>query len=286
MTNRDWATVFWLVIVATLVLRSADLRGQLRGIVRILFEWKILVPLGAVLGSIATSTYIAAQLDLWTPALTHDTVVWSIGPAMVLFFAVASTSREPHFFRKAMTRTIGLTVLVEFYVNLVVFSLPAELLLAPLVTILVLLSTVAGTQPRAQQVKRFLDGLIAAAGISLGIYVAVRLIADWDQIDQLTELRRLAMPIWMTTNILPVVYVISLLSNYELAFMRINRRAETPATRRRAKLALVSVAHLRTRAVACLGGRGLIDIADTDSFREARAVARRHVDSLRENHDG
>jgi len=220
---------------------------------------------------------VAYRLHLWTPDLVKDTVIWSIGPAVGLYFSVTNLAKDPLFFRRVALSAIKYSVLIEFYVNLRVFSFPVELLvLLPGITFLAMLSAFAGTDEKYRPTKRVIDVLLALAGIVIVVYVTVALVSSWRQEDPWRDLRELALPLWLTLGLLPFIYALSLYMGYKGAFWRIDWHTKDRLGRRRAKAALLAELNVRTHLVAKFGGGWLTQIAEAETLDKARAVVRRY----------
>ena len=190
MNNRDWATLIWLAIGVLLLSLSKGVRSSVPGVIRAFLEPKIVVPWLAMLAGIAGLAALGDRFELWNEALPKDTVVWTVGPAFGLFFRIGDAGKEGHFFRRAAVDTVKYSVFVEFYLNLFVFGLLAELAFVPLLTFLGLLWVVATTKEEFHAVKTLLDWLLTLVAIGLTYYVTSRLINDWPPADATQDVRR------------------------------------------------------------------------------------------------
>lgn len=278
---RQLATVIWLSLIILFLFWYPKTRSSMRRVVSSLAQPQVAIVIGALLAYVGVLVFGGWRLHWWTIDLTTDTVFWWVGSALVLLFNIDRVSKTERFFRRMVLGAVGATALAEFFVNdLFVFSLPVELILLPLLSLLVMTSVVAAHTERGTGAKRLVDGLLALIGLGLVAYVASRLIVDWDVIDKVHALRTFALPIWLTLGILPFIYLVSLAFNYETAFTWIDFRAEH-GSRWRAKLALVLRLHGRTREVGAFRMYWGREIASASSFREAWRVAGAFLDSRR-----
>jgi hypothetical protein len=278
LNNREWATLVWLGVGAVFLLWRTDTRTLVGSAVRTAAHLALLIPATLMWAWTALVVFVAYRLRLWAPDLIKDTVIWSIGPAVGLFFSVTNISKDPQFFRRAALSTIKYSVLIEFYVNLRVFNFPVELLvLLPGITLLALLTSVAGMDEKYRPAKRVLAVMLAVVGILIVVYVTGALVSSWRQEDPWHDLRELALPVWLTLGFLPFLFALSLFAGYQAAFLRIDFFAkEDRRARRRAKVALVVDLNVRTYLVAKFGGGWLTQIAQAQTLDEARAVVRRY----------
>ena len=133
--NREWALLIWLGVLLLWVLSRKDLRASLGQVFRTAANPKILIPLAGMIGYILLELWIGERLSLWHGDLTADTVVWVIVTAVVLFLNFDEASK-PHFFRRRSLETLGVTEFVQFFTNLFVLSLVAEIALQPFLALL------------------------------------------------------------------------------------------------------------------------------------------------------
>lgn len=274
LNNREWAILFWLLVALVWAVLQPAFRSTLRGLGRSLQHPKLLVPLLAMIAYADVFVWLGWRLGVWNWSLIPETVIWFFGSALVLFFNLNKASEQEAFFRRVALRTIEVTVFIEFFMNVFVLALPAELVLQPMVLLLMLLSLVAGRQAEDRGVKRFVDALAAVMGLGLAAFSVVQLFRQWDQLDRGTHLLEFALPVWLTLALLPFVYILSLWVSYGVAFLRIRWTAKDARSRRRAKLALVTVLHGRTRDVRAFAGHWAQEAASAGSLKAARSVVR------------
>lgn len=276
LNNREWATLVWIGVGLIWLLWRKETRESSVSLLRTAANPVLVVPAIVMWAWTAIVVFVAYRLHLWTNDLIKDTVIWSIGPALGLYFSANDVGKDPHFFRRAALRTIRYSVLIEFYVNLRVFSLFVELVLLPGVTLLALLVWFAGTDEKYRPTKCVLDVLVGLVGLAIVIYVTASLIGSWRQEDPWHDLRELALPIWLTIGVLPFVLAFSLFSGYQAAFWRIDWHTNDRRVRRLAKFALLLELNVSAHPIAKFGGGWLTQIAGARSFDEARGVVRRY----------
>lgn len=283
---RELATLIWLAIIAAGALFHPSTRASMKGVGRAAAHPKIIIPILGLVAFVAALAFAASRVNLWTVALTTDTLFWFVGSALVLFFNLDRVTKSERFFRQTALGTLGATALAEFFVNeLFVFSLPVELVILPALSFWALIPLFAGDKPEYQPAKRLAEAVLGAVGIGLAIYIIYRVVVDWDVIDKAHTLRTLALPVWLMLGVLPFIYVVSLYSNYELAFTWIDFRSETGGSRWRAKLALLLRLHGRTRDVGAFTMYWGREMGTTSSFREAWRVVGKFVAWRQERQD-
>jgi hypothetical protein len=223
-------------------------------------------------GYVAAVVAVAYQLGFWNAGLIKDTVAWFLVPGVVLLFGFTKAYEGRRYYGRTLVQVIGLTAIVEFYVNLAAFPLWAELALLPAVVFLGAVSAVAGLKPETQVAKRFVDGMAAVVGFFILVGTAVYVIPEWDGLDKAELALSFALPIWLTAATLPFIFGLSLFANYEMAFTRIDQFSKNPQDRRRAKLALMVSYRFRNRELHRFAGLGPQELSRSTSWGEARRI--------------
>jgi hypothetical protein len=231
LSNRDIASLIWLAVMAALVLSRQGGRGAIGGILRALLG--TLVVLVAVYWVYLTLVVVVAwNLGFWNPDLTKDTVVWVLVPGLTLLFSFVRASKERGFYIRTLPRVVGLTALVEFYVNLGSFPLLVELVLVPVAAFLALMSTFAALKPEYAIVKRWVDRLMAVVGLAVLVGSGLYLASAGDRLDKKELALEFGTPVWLTAASLPFVFVFSLYALPGRATVGRRRRPSWRRTRR------------------------------------------------------
>lgn len=279
--NREIAALIWLGAAALWVLSQQNLRESIGGVVKAVFQPLIVIPLLAMLAWIGVEVWAGARLLLWNAALAKTTVLWTAGSAGVLFFNCAQAAADPHFFRRTIVATVGVAAFVEFFMNLHVMSLPAELVLQFVVIVLSLLAAVGGLKPEHKPAKILCEVLLAIIGFALFIYTVRQAYLGWDRIDGRALLLEFALPIWLTAGLLPFLYVLSFYVVYDAAFRGINWATADGRSRWRSRLALLSALHFRTGAVRKFTWNWAKRLSEAPTFSAARGVVAAFLEELR-----
>jgi hypothetical protein len=220
---------------------------------------------------------LGREIGLWTSDLIAATVVWFVATAMVLFLKSTRVSEETGFMRHTFRHAVGAAVLVEGFVNLYVFPLPVELILEP--TIFLLVATAAYAEATHKEeygdALKLFNFMIASIGLAFLVYVVIHVLSDWSGSSLATDLRELALPVWLTVGLLPFIYLLGLGIAYEASFLRIELSPLGNArSRRRAKLALFLGVNIHARWLGGFGPPWPYRLADKPGLAEARAVVR------------
>lgn len=274
LDNRELAALIWLIIALCAVLSHQRFRASLVSILRSLFQPVILLPLLSLFAWAGLEVWLGARLGLWNAGLTRATILWTLGAGVLLLFDATTASADPDFLRRTVAGTIGVTVFLEFFVNLFVMSLPAELVLQPIAASLAIGAAVAGTRDELRPAKTVLNHLLAVLGFGLVAFAAWQLYQDWDQINQAQLLRGFLLPIWLTVGLLPFLVLLRLYVVYDSVWRRINDLASSARARWRTRWALIVSFHLRHDELRRFTGHWVRQLSEAPTYAAARQVVK------------
>jgi hypothetical protein len=261
--NREIAVLIWLGVVLVWMIARADMRGSLFAMVKSLAAPILLLPIIGYFAWAAGLVFLASKSGLWNWDLASDTVFWALASAALLIRSEEVLEGDHFLLRKAAT-ALRVTILIEVFVNLVVFPLIVELLLFPLLAFLVLASALAPLNPELKAAKGPIDGVMAVIGVSLLVYVVISLATNPDLVNETTGLRCL-LPVWLSLGVLPYFYFFALYAGYSSAFKRINFNNADRATRRRLKWGLVRRCHVQAGRLGQFRGAWLQGVVKADA---------------------
>ena len=281
LNNRELASLIWLAVAAAWVLSRRDLRSGIAGILKSLTNPLLLLPLLGLLGWIALEIWAGGKLGLWNTGLVSNTVVWTVGTALVLYFNVNKAAEDPLFFRKTIKSAIAASVFVEFFINLFVFGLLAELILQFVLIILVMTDAFSDQKPEFQQGKKVLDAVLVGVGFLLLGYTIVQFYAQWTQLDRQALFLKFALPAWLTIGVLPFIYVLSLYVVYDGALRGVNWATSDWRARWRTRFVLVRDFRLRRNELRSFTWMWIKRAAVAPDVTGARAVVQQFRDEQR-----
>ena len=281
LNNRELATLIWLAVAVAWVLSLRAIRPGITGILKILVDPLFLLPLLGMLGWIVLEILAGWKLALWNTGFVSNTVVWTVSTALVLYFNVDKAVEDPLFFRKTAKGTLGVSIFVEFFINLFVFGLLEELILQFVLAILVIPIAFSGQKPEFQQGKKVLNGLLTGAVFLLLGYTIVQFYAQWAQLDRQALLLKLVLPAWLTIGILPFIYVLSLCFVYDGALRGVNRATSDWRARWRTRFVLVRDFRLRRNELRSFTWMWIKRAAEAPDVTAARAVVQQFRDEQR-----
>lgn len=277
LNNRELATVIWLAVILILVVIYRPVRVQLPGLFKAALTPVIVIPLLLMVAYTLLLVRLGSGIGLWTKALITETVVWFVISGLVLFYKVTEAD-QPGFFRRTIIRTLGATLVIEFFMNLFVMSLWLELALQPWIFVWTGVEIVSKDDPAKQPAKKVASFFISATGIAVGIYVIWQLITNWRSLFTLEKLLEFDLPIWMTVGLIPFIYLLSVYVAYDHAIRHVIVGVDDVKTRWRVVIALLTSVFGR-RKLRALRFFHASRAAQAGTFRETRRVIRQDAAS-------
>lgn len=234
---RELSLLVWnLVIVASLGIWVLDTRESRESFFNFWGELKkkiIFVTLGFFV-YVAALVVLLAITDMWSQKWTINTCFWFFGTALVIYFRVNKAAEQGlEFFKQIILNEVALIVILEFIINLYTFPLIIELILVPVVTLLVLIDAVAGTDQQFKPVRKLLRFLLSLIFLTLLSFSVWDIVVNFENYRSFVVLYSFVLPVILTLLTLPFFYLLSLFMVYEVIFNRIDRffrEKDSPAT--------------------------------------------------------
>ncbi|MBK6739561.1 MAG: hypothetical protein IPG64_17780 [Haliea sp.] len=151
--------------------------------------------------------------------------------------------------KKSAKDILSITVLLEFLVDFYTFSLLAELVIIPVLTLLVCLQVVAKSNEDHKQVASLIDGVLGVLGVIVLCNAFYDLIVGFGAFANAETLVDFATPLLLSLSFLPFIYLLSIYVAYESAFSRIGFRCDGHGIERYAKWRAVYSFNFRYRAL-------------------------------------
>jgi hypothetical protein len=215
MDNRELATFILLGLSFVFVVVKVPLGNVLKA----LLAPKVAALLLFFAGWIALAVWLAHLFGLWTNDLFASTVLWFLFVGMAWFLHINDASKDADFFKRRVIEAVGIGAMLEFFVNLEVMPLPAELVFQLALIFVVAVDTYARHQPEFKSVARLTTGALVTFTIGLIIFTIVQLVESWHSIQPQDVANDFLLPIWLTLVAVPFLYVIALFAGYESLFL-------------------------------------------------------------------
>jgi len=278
--NREVATAFWLVVLLALVLSRTGARESLAWGLRAFFHYKILAGISLMALYTAGVVRLLAAISLWNASLLKDTIVWFCASAMAMLIRFVTSKDDEHIFRKVLTENVTIVVVLEFLVNAYTFSLPAELVIVPLLALIVALGASAMSDKQSSDVAKVAKGTQAAIGFTILAIVVKRAVSDLRVLASFNTIRSIALAPLLSLLFVPCLYVLVLMARYDEAFARLDRGVKKDKRLKRyARHRILMHVGLRLRKINHILRDHSIDLANIQTEADVERLVDQTTDS-------
>lgn len=218
LNNREWATLFWLTVLLVVAIAIPGARSSLIQALKIATGRKLALIWVIYAAWILAFVLLADHVGLWRNILGKDTVVWSLTAGLAVLFKFPSTSSLQDV-RNIAGDVLGVTIFLEYLVNLVTFSIGVEIILQLVVAILLvapIITNESGARNTWRGVKNWSLGTLGLLMLGLATWTVVE---SWGSLDPHVFVLQVAWPFFLTIWILPLLFALAVVGAYEQAFL-------------------------------------------------------------------
>ncbi|MFC1547333.1 hypothetical protein ACFL5M_02280 [Candidatus Neomarinimicrobiota bacterium] len=277
--NREVATAFWLLVFAVWALYKSEIRRSIGGVLRAFWRFKIVASFFLILLYVTGMVTFLAMIDMWKVGLLKDTIVWFFVGAMAMMMRFGAADDVENIFQKVLIDSIKIIIVLEFLVNAYTFSLPAELVIVPVMTFIAMVDAVAGLDEKNQAVSKLTKGVQIVIGFVILAIVVSRAILDWQNLQSLDTVRSVLLAPLLSLILCPFLYIMVLISKYELIFLRINLGIDKEKSLKRyARLRIVLHTRLSLRKLQYLLRKHAADLMQIQTEFDVDRLIKRRMD--------
>ena len=280
--NREIATAIWLSVLLGFALTKSDVRKSLAGVARSFFRPKIIVLVFFMVLYTAAAAMLLSVINFWNICLLKDTIAWFCLSSIIMTMNFVTAKEDKNIFRKILVDSIKIVVVLEFLVNTYTFPLAAELVIVPILSFIAMVDFLANTDEKYSAVAKLTGALQVVFGLAILAFVASRVISDLHSLQNFDTIRSIILSPLFSVLLFPFIYVMVLISKYELVFLRLDfgskkdRRLKRYAWRR-----ILMYARFSLRKLQKLLNCHAIDLMHVDSKTDIDNLlqARKDADS-------
>ena len=218
--NREIALLLWLAVIVLAVLLS-KLRKSLVPIVKILTSKMFLIIFSLIGAYLFGIILLLKNLEVWQTSNLKDVLFWLFTVGLILVFKI-NDAKSNAYFKGIFLSAIKWTIILEFVVNLYSFSLFTEIVILPGLVFLAMTQAVAEMDEKHKVVSKFLQNVIALAGLSIFSYSLYKTVINFEAVLTFQNLVSFLLPSTITILFIPFVYFLALYSTYESYFIHLD----------------------------------------------------------------
>ena len=274
MDNREIASLILIVVFVAYGIRKTGW-GSFLDVVRAAAAlWQPLLALLMFLGLVYFTVLVglAAHFYLWYPFMLHDTLIYAVATALPLVFRLVEVRSATDVVRSAILPACEVAAFMSFYINLVSFSIPVEILLQLIVTCLVMLKAFAEKDSKYTVVLNCVNGVFAILGIILLAYSTCVIVTTYDQFEAREVLYLFLMSIWLPVGCFPLFWLFSLVVVLESTFIRLKFCMKDDKGWKKVLILVLLMPSIK--AMRYFPGDQYLDLWNTSSAKEIFSVVR------------
>lgn len=151
--------------------------------------------------------------------LLKDTIIWFWFTALVLM--MSAVADDESILRKVAKETVKVLLIFQFLINEYTFSLPVELILMPIVTVIFMMDMFARKEEKFATVAKLTRAIITIFGFFLIVNAVGRAVDGLAQLTTLDVFRKVILAPTLSVLFLPFLYLSVLYTSYEQLFIRL-----------------------------------------------------------------
>lgn len=210
----------WISIGALIAMFLKAFREFLSSAINFIVSYNVAVILLLFVIYLCCVVWGLNKIELWGFHLIKDTFYWFILTGLLILFN--SIGKDLVYFKKIALNSIKLTIVLEFMINLHVFSYVAELITIPILLAMGIIIGFYEHKERDLRVGKVLDCIVILYGLSIMIFAIFKTVANYKQDLTFENLQGLFLPTILTVTFIPFFYFVSLYSAYENLFSKLN----------------------------------------------------------------
>lgn len=225
-SNREWALIFWGIIVLIGMLLSPKLRQSLRKLVKTILHPQLLCLY--IIGYIwaFVGIFLLSTIGLWNMDILKDSIVYMLFSLTGLITNSLSLKSYREL-TPICLENIKLGAIISFYVNIYNFNFVIELIGLPIIVFLAFMQAFGESSKvdEHKQVASCLSRVINIIGVLCSVIALSWLIKNWQIIIEENTILSLLLPFFLTVWTLPYIYALAVYSKYEEWFVTLYFRA-------------------------------------------------------------
>lgn len=226
--------------------------------------------------------FLADHVGLWRNTLGKDTVAWSLTVGLAVLFKFPTTTSLQDV-RNIAGNILGVTIFLEYLVNLVTFSIGVEIILQPVVAILLVAPIITKESQARETWRAVKNWSLGALGLLMLGLAAWTVIESWRSLHPQVFVLKAAWPFLLSIWILPLLFFLAVVGAYEQAFLKLQMSRPNQTGLWKAKLGLVLALRLRLKWVQRAAKGGTYHVARADTVTEAYEAAKHFKTEISKN---
>lgn len=263
LTTRELSIIICTTAVLVWAISKVKDRSPLHNLLKTAAAPSLLGFVGLLTLYATAEVFLLHSMGLWGPSFLKTTLIWFVVTA-ISSGATAMTGFDdpPHW--KPVVDGLQIMVLLEIIAGITTFSLPVELVLMLVVTLLAILDAVAEMQDATKPVARVCNSILAAFGLAMFSIGIGRLIKEFHTLGP-GVLIEFALPPVLSLLFIPAMYCTVVYARYVWLYQKLQGMERY---RSYAKWRLLRLLGFKPKIILAFGRRYAFDLPAVRSREE------------------
>ena len=222
LDNREIAGGFWLVVALAILLWNAHLRRCLLDFLKAFLVRNLLLFCGCALVYFAFVVFLLLRVGYWEPVFLKGTILWAILSGSVFIYHLVRSTGGENLFWNVVRDSLKVIVVIEFLVSSYSFSLIAEIILLPVLTVVSIFDAFARSDKQYAVVARMTSSILVLVGLIVVSQALWRALIDWESLATTLTLREFLLAPVLSMLLVPFIYLSQVYMLYESVFVRLS----------------------------------------------------------------
>lgn len=222
LSSRECTTIIWGVILIIYVITKKETRNASYNVIKIFFGKKLRILWIVYFLYVVGITSLFSKLSLWKNVYLKDVIIWTLFSGLINYMNAVSREADENYIIKLIKENLKLIIIFEFIMSTFTFNILVELLIIPIFTLISILSFVSERDAKYKNVYKLTNSVSGILGFVF-LYKTIEVgVNEYQQLNVRDTLISFLIPIIYLVLTLPLIYIISLYSKYELLFLRMS----------------------------------------------------------------
>ena len=223
-SNREISIIIWLTIFLLLAFTKKGVLKSFGHLIKTFFQQKIIDIVLLMIIYVELIVLGLTFIGFWELPLLKETILWTVFVGFLLLMKTNKINSDKGYLNFILKDSLKGIIIIEFIANFYNFSLVAELILIPIMTLVVISQVFTQNKPEYKPVEKLFNGITSLFGFVVLAYTSYRISQEFGKFANLLTLKSFLNPIILTLLYIPYLYFIALWSLYENVVLSLSRR--------------------------------------------------------------
>ena len=215
-TTRELAISIYFVLFVIYLFWNKKLRPDVFKLIKSAFQPALVKMFLIVACYGALVTAILSLFPFWKNTYLKDIIIWIVFVGVPVSFSAVNKNSD--YYKSMIVKNFAISALLEFVMGTFTFSLIAELIIQPVLTVLIVFQVFSDNKEEYKVVNKFFTTIITIFGFVLIVLTIREIAIQGKQLNKFDLLIAFLTPIFYSIVFVPLAYLIAVYAKYEDIF--------------------------------------------------------------------